>query len=80
MQVSAIDIRVISKIGKWTYSHSVGHCMIAHLWENLTFPVYTIAYIKSSPRDHLEKETKGSYSSSNFFAMKIENQNTNLSV
>lgn len=38
-----------------TYSHSIGWCVISHLWKDLPLPVDAIANMKSSPCDHLRK-------------------------
>lgn len=36
------------------YCHSICHSVIAHLWENLPFPIDTISNMKASSWNHLK--------------------------
>ena len=38
------------------YSHSIGQCVITHLWENLSFPIDAIPNMKASSWNHLRDQ------------------------
>ena len=39
-----------------TYRHSIGQCVITHLWENLSFPIDAIPNMKASSWNHLRDQ------------------------